>query len=184
MRRINRRVLANNRIRRRRARSLAEGREDVPFNSLRVGIVSENRFRAAVANVNTRSPEFFGSRDPSLSSSPSSRPALSSSPHPFPLRHRALLLAARDPFDRPALNTNDRHFLPLIDVFRRRWPPLNFNSPSRFDARILPSHFAITSRFTRHHACESLDCNLQNDILRNIFGVAINARTDDDVFPG
>lgn len=36
-------VSADNRIRRLRARSLAEGR-DVPFNSLCVGIASENRF--------------------------------------------------------------------------------------------------------------------------------------------
>lgn len=76
-------VSADNRIRRLRARSLAEGREDVPFNSLRVGIASENQFRAvaAVVNVNTRSPEFFGSRDPSLSPA---RP-----PRPFPSRHHA-----------------------------------------------------------------------------------------------
>lgn len=131
--------LANNRVRRLRARSLAEGREDVPFNSPRVGIVNENRFWAA-ANVNTRSPEFFGSRD-SLS---------------FALVLLLLLVlflhaTCSRPFDRPALNTNDRHFLPLVVVFRRRWL-VNFNSPSRFNARILPSLLAVTrhSRFVRY----------------------------------
>lgn len=115
-------VSADNRIRRLRARSLAEGREDVPFNSLRVGIASENQFRAmaAVVNVNTRSPEFLWLKR-SLSFTRPSPSSFSFSP-PCSC-------------SRPALNTNDHHFLPLV-VFRRRWP-LNFNSPSRFDARIL-----------------------------------------------
>jgi len=64
--------------------------------------------------------------DLSLPSSISSLAFATATASPSP--HRRAL--AR-PFDRPALNTNDRHFLPPVDVFRRRWP-LNFNSPSRF----------------------------------------------------
>jgi len=79
------------------------------------------------------------------------RPRPPPPPRPFPPRNRHATCSR--PFDRPALNTNDRHFLPLNDVFRRRWP-LNFNSPSRFHARILPSLITCDSslRLVRYFA--------------------------------
>lgn len=78
-------VSADNRIRRLRARSLAEGREDMSRLIRHAwAIASENRFRAAAdaVNVDTRSPEFFGSRE-------SLRLLVL-----FPLRHRAPARAA------------------------------------------------------------------------------------------
>jgi hypothetical protein len=85
--------------------------------------------------------------DPSLPSSISSFSfTASSSP-------RRCALAR--PFDRPALNTNDRHFLPPVDVFRRRWP-LNFNSPSRFactHSSVAPRHHvSIRLRFADRYS--------------------------------
>lgn len=62
---------------------------------------------------------------------------------PFPLGNDELLLATR-PFDRLALNTNDHHFLPLVDTFRRR-RSLNFNSPYRSNIRIFSLLFILNA---------------------------------------
>jgi len=77
-------VSADNRIRRLRARSLAEGREDVPFNSLCVGITE----RESIVSGGGRLTLTLGHRSSLAQEIPLSRPS-SSPPRSFPSCHHA-----------------------------------------------------------------------------------------------